>query len=177
MVHSREGRRLGSASFDRQEMQRHATFMRLLSITEAFCADRLLTEVEGLVEPGRDVVVSKVWADAAVGATGNWVDQQRRYKDWLDVKIDWKPIDQVAEGRNAIAHGLGSLTRRQLRSDVKTRAALKAAGIELVGDRLNLTETTLVRIAAICRETVLRVDAAVDGRPRGLAGVTAPIAP
>jgi len=158
-------RRLGDVVDDRKQIQCQATLLRLLSITESFCAERLLVEVEQVVSPPRSQTVANLWDDAAVMATKGWDDQKRAYKQWLGVEPDWKPVDRLAEARNAVAHGLGSLTRRQRRNAQSAKAKIEEAGIAMAGDQVALSDEALATAAAACRRVIEEVDLAVQQRP------------
>jgi alpha-amylase/alpha-mannosidase (GH57 family) len=82
--------------------------VRLLSITETFAADLLSREVDRAVANGQSITAIKVADEAVIRATSGWQDQQRSYKDWLGVKVDWKAVERLAEARNAVTHGLGN---------------------------------------------------------------------
>ena len=159
------GRRLAQPDEDREQIQCQATLVRLLSITEAFCAERLLQQVEKVISPSRHHMVSTVWNGAAVAATRGWEDQRRSYKEWLGVQADWKVVERLAEARNAVAHGLGTLTRKQRRNEESVRAKLRAAGIQLEKGRIVLSDASLAAAAAACRAFIEEVDLAVQQRP------------
>jgi hypothetical protein len=158
-------RRLPGLEDDREQLQCQATLVRLLSITEAFCAERLLEEVEQIMIPSRHQTVSNLWDDAAIDATRSWEAQKGAYKQWLGVKHDWKAVEQLAEARNAVAHGLGSLTRRQRRTEQSVTQKLNAAGIKLEKGRLVLSDAILANAASVCREFVEQIDLAIQQRP------------
>ena len=127
--------RLASTRFPRDEMYRHSTLVRMLSITESFYANRLLNEIESDIDADRHAVVRDVW----------------------DLK-------GYIEARNAIAHGLGSLTRRQLTNERATRDALVRVGIDVVAGRISLTDSVLDAAAPVLRRHVLELDEAVASR-------------
>jgi phosphoribosylformylglycinamidine (FGAM) synthase-like enzyme len=159
-------RRLAPPSDDREQIQAQATLLRVLSITEAFCAQRLLDQVEHSVDPAAaHSTLAGLWEAAAVDATRTWSDQQRGYRRWLGVEPDWKPVERLAEARNAVAHGLGRLTRHQLRRQASVRERLRLAGIPLTGDTLDLTDAVLARAADTCRTFIETIDLEVQQRP------------
>jgi hypothetical protein len=138
--------------------------VRLLSITETFAAELLSREVERAVASGQSVTALKVADAAVISATSGWQDQQKSYKDWLDVKVDWKAVDRLAEARNAVAHGLGKLTKRQLRTKQSVKAKLEAAGIRVEDNRIVLSDKSLAAAASACRDFIERLDLAVQAR-------------
>lgn len=107
---------------------------------------------------------AKVADDAVIRGTSSWQDQKKSYKDWLSVEEDWKAVERLAEARNAVAHGLGKLTRRQLRSEQSVKSKLKAAGITVDDNRIVLSDENLAAAASACREFIERLDIAVQAR-------------
>jgi hypothetical protein len=137
----------------------------LLSITESFTSQLLLREIDKVVARARSASIDSVWDDAAIRGTSTWREQQDAYINWLGVKEEWKVVEQLAEARNAVAHGLGTLTRRQLRKEASVRSKLKAAGITLTGIRIVLSDAALASAATDCRDLIHRIDLAVQARP------------
>ena len=150
---------------DAEQIQCQSTLVRMLSITESFAAQLLLGEVDRAAARAASVAIDNVWDDAAIRATSSWKEQKDAYKNWLGVDTDWKVVERLAEARNAVAHGLGTLTRRQLRKEQSVRYKLKSAGISMVGIRIVLSDAALASAAAGCRDLIHRVDLAVQARP------------
>lgn len=165
-MQTRQAGRLGLVTpFDAEQIQCQATLVRLLSITESFTAELMTSTIDSAVSRAASVSVNKIWEDAAIRGTDSWSAQRGAYKAWLGVKLDWGVAEQLSEARNAVAHGLGSLTRRQLRNQESVRAKLKAAGIDVQGDIIILSDAALASAAAACRDLIHRVDLATQGRP------------
>lgn len=157
--------RLGLVVDDRHQIQRQATFLRFLSVTEAFAAETLLRHAEQAVLPSSHAIVRQIWAKAATSAISRWVDQEAAYKSWLAVTaadVNWKPMHQLAEGRNAISHGLGHLTRQQQRDADSVKAKLSAVGVPLIAGRVVLDEVVLANAASQCRTFIAQIDVAVQ---------------
>ncbi|MEV8506300.1 hypothetical protein AB0368_15900 [Actinoplanes sp. NPDC051475] len=142
-----------------------ATLVRLLSITESFASEMLSREIEGAMAQARSQTAAKVADEAIIRATSTWKDQQKAYKDWLGVTEDWKAVERLAEARNAVAHGLGNLTRRQLRTEASVRAKLREAGISLQANRIVLSDENLAAATSACCDFIERLDRAVQARP------------
>lgn len=141
-----------------------ATLVRLLSITEAFASDMLSREVDLSVANAGSVTATRVADDAVIRGTSTWQDQKKSYKDWLGVDEDWKAVERLAEARNAVAHGLGKLTRRQLRSEQSVKSKLSAAGITIDDNRVVLSDASLAAATVACRNFIERLDLAVQAR-------------
>ncbi|BEL04983.1 hypothetical protein Q0Z83_031740 [Actinoplanes sichuanensis] len=141
-----------------------ATLIRLLSITEAFTADLLAREADRAVALSQNTAAARIAEDAVIRATSGWLDQEKAYKDWLGVREDWNAVVRLAEARNAVAHGLGKLTKRQLRTEQRVKDRLQAAGISLNNGRIVLSDTNLAAATSACRDFIERVDRAVQVR-------------
>lgn len=141
-----------------------ATLVRLLSITESFAADLLSREVSREIANGQSLIAIKLAEEAVIRATSTWQEQKKGYKDWLGVEVDWKAIERLAEARNSVAHGLGRLTKRQLRNEQSVKSKLKAAGITVEGDRIILSDKSLLTAALSCRNFIESLDLTVRAR-------------
>lgn len=148
-----------------EQIQCQATLVRLLSITESFSSQLLLREVDKAAIRARSASIDRVWDDAAIRGTSSWYEQRDAYANWLGIKHDWKVVEGLAEARNAVAHGLGTLTRRQLRKEDSVRRKLQQAGITLAGIRIVLSDAALASAASDCRDLIHRLDLAVQSRP------------
>ncbi len=124
----------------------------------------LAREVDRAVPRTLSVTATKVADEAVIRGTSTWQDQQKSYKEWLGINEDWKAVERLAEARNAVAHGLGKLTRRQLRNEQGVKSKLKAAGIAVNNNTILLSDDSLLAAAAACRDFIERVDIAVQAR-------------
>lgn len=147
-----------------EQVQCQSTLVRLLSITESFASQLLLQEIDKVAVRARSTTIDRIWDDAAIRGTSTWNEQKDSYANWLGVKVDWKVVERLAEARNAVAHGLGTLTRRQLRKEASVRSKLKEGGIELAGIRIILSDAALSSAASDCRDLIYRLDLAVQTR-------------
>jgi hypothetical protein len=125
------------------------TLTTIVAVTEHFSAQRLRA-VPGVIE--RDV---SSWPrqEAAWAARGSVS---------LGTLAAYQPFRGFNEARNAIMHGSGRLTPRQLaQAQVpNTRAWLAAAAIISVNGRLLITAVDLDRCAALCADFVTQLDSA-----------------
>lgn len=157
--------RLATAPDERHQIQCQATLLRLLSITESFAAETLLRHAEQAVDPSAHLITEKIWDRAATTAVSAWQEQEKHYTAWLGVRdVDWQPMHRLAHARNAIAHGLGTLTRLQRRKHQSVHAALRTAAIPTDGDRIRLDDNAVSHAAATCRTFINSLDAAVQQR-------------
>ncbi|MCG5216157.1 hypothetical protein [Streptosporangium sp. KLBMP 9127] len=141
-----------------------ATLVRLLSITEAFASDLLSREVEHAVVSAQNSIASTLADEAVIRATSSWQEQKKAYKDWLGISEDWKSVERLAEARNAVAHGLGKLTKRQMRNEQSVRSKLEAAGIIVDGNTVVLSDESLAEAASACCAFIEKLDLAVQAR-------------
>lgn len=160
-------RRLPAATeVDREQLQRQATLVRFLSITEAFCTERLLSEMEGVMASTRHDGVGAIWEDAYDRAIGSWKGQQDAFMNWLGVPRDlWTDVLQLTTARNAVAHGFGQLTQKQRRMKMQARQQLETNlrrhDIYVDGIRVILTEGSVTKAAASCQTMIVRIDEAL----------------
>ncbi|WIM87405.1 hypothetical protein PT015_21600 [Candidatus Mycobacterium wuenschmannii] len=160
-------RRLSGPLEDREQIQCQATLVRLLSIAESFSGERLLEELQRIVDRSSHKAINEIWERTAVSATNTWDEQKKAYKELLGVTLsnaDWTSVGKLAEARNAVAHGLGALTRRQLRNRQGTVDKLRSCGITLVNGRIVLSDQVLFDAARTCREFIRKLDFAIENR-------------
>lgn len=150
--------RLDAPDFDHLQVLRQATLLRTLSITESFCVDRLLEHAEREVSPYESAVRASIWAKASTGAVSTWDGIRDSYKSWYDIRPDWEPLAQLVEVRNAIAHGLGELTRLQRAKLRSTLTKITGAGVKVDGALIVLEETNLERTRVVCLELIAEID-------------------
>jgi hypothetical protein len=151
-----------SSDSDAIQERCQATLVRLLSITEAFATELLLRKIDRAVAMSRNPTVAKVVDDTLVRATGNWADLMKSFKAWLGIDVDWKAVERLVEARNAVAHGLGTLTRRQRRNEQSVVAKLRAAGVAVRDGRIVLSDDTLAAAASACRDFIEELDRAAQ---------------
>lgn len=158
--------RLSVRRHEKLEIAQQATLIRLASITEAYCGDALIEAAERLAQPGSTKIVQVLWDEAAVKATRTWNEQKSAYKKWLELTIKWEVIDAMADARNAIAHGLGSLTRHQIKDQATIAARLARLNIGLSGQDIVLTDRSLKGLALKAKAFILDLDTQIDARLR-----------
>jgi hypothetical protein len=153
----------------------HLVIPHMASIAEEFSRELLLDGTRALV-PSAPAVLEVLWERAERDAEATWEKQTTAWKSWhgIDVRAanEYKVLEGVIQARNAIVHGLGELTRRQLGNDggtaMKTRLA--SVGIPVVGRRLLIDAAAAARCSDIVVAYILWIDAAAAQR-----GVLAPI--
>ncbi|MFI2563560.1 hypothetical protein [Paenarthrobacter sp. NPDC018779] len=156
--------RLATPTFDGVQVQRQATFLRMISITEAFCVDRLLDLAETEFSPTGNNIRTLVWDKASTSAVSTWSGTQDAYKSWYDIRPSWTQINQLIEVRNAIAHGLGKLTRIQRAKRASISNKITTAKIRLSGDYIVLEEANLQSVRDVCVDLISEIDGLVQGK-------------
>lgn len=134
----------------------------LVSVLEEFALVRLRERV------GDDLpdnpLVAHLWSKSEAEVEANWDKQLNAWKDCYGVTLSAFPRHQQLRGyreaRNAIVHGLGHLTPRQLRGDggQRTTQQLHQVGVRLEGRRLQLDESHLRDCARTAREFITWLD-------------------
>lgn len=153
--------RLSAPDFDQHQVQRQATLLRMLSIAEAFCVDRILEQAEDEVEPQGSPVRALMWDRASTSAVSNWEGIRRTYKTWYNLRPEWGPVGQFVEVRNAIAHGLGQITRMQRLNLASTLSKIAGAGVLVDEERIVLDESNLNHARIVCLDLIADVDSKV----------------
>lgn len=151
---------------NRSQLQRQGTLVRLLAITDSFCVERLFEEMSGIINPSGPSAGAAIWNSAFDSATGSWGNLKEAYKKWLGVNRGvWSPILELADARNAVAHGHGGLTHRQRRGDRRQLAAtLQSHKISLMGDHVLLSEESITVAAATCGQFIGQLDRELMGQ-------------
>jgi hypothetical protein len=152
--------RLTASSVDQSRIQerRQATLIRLVSIAESFASELLWREADADTAAPPGTIAASFFADAVIDSTSGWEAQERAYRKWFQVKLDWKNIGYLTDARNAAAHGLGQPTRRQLRTETSTIGRIKNANIAIVNQSIMLTEANLDDAVVWCRDFIEELD-------------------
>lgn len=135
-----------------------STLAEIIAHAEAFYVDRLRSYIADVVSSSPDPVRDTVLAQINREVEANWVERAKLTQRWLQIDLRaqawWSPWLGFVEARNAWAHGLGELTRRQS-ADGKVLSNLAAAGLTVRAQRVIVTFES-VREAARSAETVIR---------------------
>jgi hypothetical protein len=136
-------------------------FLRLVTIAEMFAGEHLLDVTEQRL-PDDDLVI-RIWEERT-SRLRDWNSKKEAWKDLHRVQWypQWKELKGLTTGRNIIAHGMGELTRSQLRKGqlkpgVKTDLA--AAKLKLKGYTLALDDADIERCGKRVRHFIEWLDA------------------
>lgn len=134
--------------------------MRLVTTSEMYVVEVLLVETEARLVGSPTAVV--LWDDVESRYTQTW---ERRRSGWkkfhgLDLKASgaWDPLEGFVDARNAIAHGLGRLTRVQLKNRGAVESRLLKAGIALNGEEVVVGGEDVARCEAVIEDFILWLD-------------------
>jgi hypothetical protein len=155
----RSSLRLGGVIHDAKSALQQNTISRLVSVTESFCVDRLMAMAIAELQPDGSSARRAMFDDTLKAATGSWSSIRGAFADWYGVKPDWKPLEGVQEVRNAIAHGLGVLTHRQVSSRHATTERIRRVGLDVdARDRLIIDDEDVAKISHVCQHLIQAVD-------------------
>lgn len=168
-------------SVDSTQIRRQATLLRIMSIVEAFVADQLVQRFEPHAPPPRPAILEDVYVRAEDAAIGSWPKMSDHYARWFDIKLSrakcpsWRQIEAMTNARNAIAHGLGELTRRMARKGTRElELDFATLGVTLSGNSVVVSEDSLRRAADTAREFIDWLDLKLELYDTGASPMAAP---
>jgi hypothetical protein len=152
---------LGAYDFDRVRFE--STYLRLISIVEAY-VDSMCSDLFRRPQVAQVPMFRALIAAAEARASTNWEERKSAFSEYHRVSLGscerWSELDAGIDIRNAIAHGLGTLTKRQRTH--KSRAKMESVGAVIVDDRLMLNDKALARCLLFTTEFVKSVDSKID---------------
>jgi hypothetical protein len=153
------------------QVRAQATLVRLVSIAEAFVATQLASRLEGELPGPRKRLVESIFVNAEDRALATWPNLKEHYQNWIGIKFSdssplWLQLDAFINGRNAIMHGLGELTRRQARKNLpQLETNLRSVGLIVHGGRITIPTNALQTASRVCRDFIHWLDTELQGRP------------
>ncbi len=156
-----------------RQLRIQSVLVRLVSITESFASTQLADRLERQMPTPRNDLPEALYIQAEDRATSTWDAVESNYRRWVG-KLDLKKcparddVRALVDARNAIVHGLGVLTKRQLR-DPKLAgliSGLSALGITIDGSyRVSVSQAALREATLHLRELILWLDGELSKRP------------
>lgn len=145
------------------QVRAQGTLLRLVSVVEAFLVSSLVVRLERHAPRPRSKVMEAIYVDAEDSAIASWAKLKIAYNRFLDINLAgsgyWGDISATNDARNAIAHGVGELTRRQTRKNLADLVrALASVGVSVDGSAIVVTNEAVYRYGKTAREFVLWVD-------------------
>lgn len=152
----------GLGVVDPAQVQAHASLLRMVSISEAY-ADVFYELHLSPGSAGATAISTLAIEEHLLQAGRAWHSRDEALKRVLDIRPgpERNALKPYIDIRNAIAHGLGRLTRQQRRSR-SISVGIEAVGVVLRGDHVTLTEAALVG----CADAVISYVEWLDGVSR-----------
>lgn len=170
----RRGRLISSyAAFPAAQVRAQLTLTRLVAITESFTSRQLISRLEQIVPQPRSAFLDELYVKEERASTGGWVQMKDRYKKsvgGIDLSAcgEYDKIKALVDVRNAIAHGLGTLTKQQLndRDLPNMKARMLQIGVTVdSGNLVILGDLTLKHSAVVCKVFISELDLKLQGIP------------
>lgn len=150
---------LPTSSASRQ-IRAQSALMRFASIVEAHTVQELVKHVQPHIPNPMSSILQDIYINAEDRAITSWPNMIEAYRQWFDVRInkwdEWKKMDAIQDARNAVAHGVGELTRRQARKNPAALvSSLKLIGVAVInGARLEFSDSGIREVANVSRRFV-----------------------
>lgn len=139
---------------------------QMVAVAEHFSLGQLVDCVY-LELDGGPQVAPKLWRRVRNRVESTWREQKQAWADFFDVKFNDAPqfaaIEPYIEVRNAIMHGLGRLTRRQMDDRDRVYPLLSGAGISAVGGQIGMTPQHVATCRDACSNFVIWLDIVSQG--------------
>lgn len=133
--------------------QSHDAILRLVAIAEDFSIGRFVDVVETVLHA--DPVVAALWEAELDRSSDTWDQRKDLWKRYKNVSVSdfpqRDPLTGFIEARNSIAHGLGGLTRKQLRKRASAAGRLSQANIRLRGESLVIDAAHVEHCAVVVK--------------------------
>jgi len=151
-------------TYDSRLATAEAAYLRLISIDEAYCDALSSYVLRGAIQnPGR--YLEALLSEHEVKATSNWRERQDSMTTFHGVRLTdcpvWGDVQTGTQIRNAVAHGLGTLTPRQRAKIRYHRESFAALDVQMAGIRVIVTFDAVLRCATYSKQFVAWLDDAV----------------
>lgn len=144
-----------------EDMAVQGLYLRAVSVVEA-TLDALALELTKVALKRVDAVISNLILEKEIAGSSSWEARRRMFRrhHGIDLRscVSWREIEAAVDVRNAIAHGLGKLTARQLASR-EVFARLAHLGIDVVDNRVHVERSAITDLIRFCGEFIEDVDA------------------
>lgn len=158
-LHTATGSGTVLGAYDFGQVRAQSEYLRLVSIVEAF-VDTLSTSLFDIKTRGLATFVALLAEAADAQASDNWEERKAAFQRYHGVPLGscakYSDVNAAVLVRNAIAHGLGHLTRRQ--RNIKDRGKVVAVGVQLNDHQLRIDRTALQRCVTSCAMFIADVD-------------------
>lgn len=158
--------RIPTPDFDLHSGSNGPTLVGMIAEVESFCVSRTTERIKS--ELGKDSALARdATREVERGIEGSWQQRIHSWKRWYGVVAARSDFDKTlafVEARNAIVHGSGHLTRRQLGNDAGRSVInqLRANGVKVQNGRIILTDDNLSACAVASRESIFWFDHEIE---------------
>lgn len=155
--------RIPSIQRTRHERIEFIVLPHVVAVAEEFSRRLLLANTHPYL-PGKHPIVIEARDRAELKAESSWPTHISAWKEWHKINLHTAPefskLLSFIEARNAIMHGLGQLTRRQLKAEPLSSLAgrLKKIGVTLNGTQLIFGKSCVGRCADVASKFVFWLD-------------------
>lgn len=156
-------------------VRRESLLVRSVSIMESYVHGQLVARLAPLAPIPRTDLMERLYADFEERGITSWVETDKYFKEHVhkSVKIrsylHWNRVNAVIEARNAVVHGLGRFTSRQVRRGVPAKVAkdLKALSFDVVtsSDRVRVTPSAVEQVPKLLRGYLEWLDGVLAAMP------------
>lgn len=147
-----------------RELLAQSTFLRLVSVAEA-TVDSLGTELTNQTIAAADRTVRMLALEKELATSSSWRMRRRSFRRHHGIDLqkcrDYKRLEGAMEVRNAIAHGLGRLTTRQVTSK-ETLGYLRRIEVDVVNGFVRLQSSHVEACASYCGSFLKAIDDALS---------------
>lgn len=142
-----------------------AYFLRVVSIVEAY-TDAALEMMFRRVVPSSSAAAVRLLESHMLEATQRWDARKKSFAEHHALLLSdassgfpqWSKLDGMIEVRNAVAHGLGSLTRQQRRHATRTAGRCSQVGVRIEAGEVIVDHASLTTAAGVAEAFVTWLD-------------------
>jgi hypothetical protein len=146
-------------SYDSESASKQGCFFRMISIVEAY-VDIITSSLFRERIDATDDLVQRLVINAELRASTTWYDRKNALSQYHQIKVGeftrWYELDAGIEVRNAIAHGLGRLTRRQRQA--QTESKVSQIGVSVRDGSIVIDAHSLKRCRDVCIDSICYLD-------------------
>lgn len=133
---------------------------RFMSVADEFTYGLLVDVTEARLPSNPRV--SLLWENYVDGKTDTWPQRFESWKSLHGIPFDsfprYHPLRGFIEARNAVVHGLGALTRKQLKKPDTAEGRLRAAHVALIGTRVTISVENATACAQVVHDLIEWLD-------------------
>lgn len=148
-------------AYDVRNAGAQGCFFRIVSVLESY-TDAALEAMFRKVVPASSPAATRLLESHLLDATQRWESRKSSYAEHHGLRLadmgvgfpQWPKVDGMIQVRNAIAHGLGSLTRQQRRKPIRTAGRCSQIGVRIAAGEVLVDRTSIQSAARVAGEFV-----------------------